>query len=43
MTIDHDLHANLVTRVNVGDMLTRSAWRNPDSGAVVDGARGSEK
>lgn len=39
MTIDHDLHANLVTRVNVGDMLTRSAWRNPDGEAVVDGAR----
>lgn len=34
-----DLHKNLVGRVNVGDMLTRAAWRHPDHCAVVDGAR----
>ena len=31
------LEANLVTRVNVGDMLTRTAWRLPDREAVVEG------
>lgn len=30
---------NLATRVNVGDMLTRTAWRLPTKEAVVDGAR----
>lgn len=25
MTIDHDLHADVVTRVDVGDMLIRTA------------------
>ncbi len=34
-----NLPRNLVTRVNVGDMLTRTAWRRPDHEAVVDGAR----
>lgn len=33
------LDANLVSRVNVGDMLTRTAWRMPDREAVVDGDR----
>lgn len=36
---EHDLQRNLVTRVNVGDMLTRTAWRRPDHEAVVDGPR----
>ena len=30
---------NLISRVNVGDMLTRSAARSPDALAVVDGER----
>lgn len=34
-----DLHKNLVTRVNVGDMLTRTAWRLPAGEAVVDESR----
>lgn len=34
-----DLQKNLVTRVNVGDMLTRTAWRRPEHEAVVDGER----
>jgi acyl-CoA synthetase (AMP-forming)/AMP-acid ligase II len=33
------LHRNLVQRVNVGDMLTRTAWRTPEREAVVDGDR----
>ncbi|WP_308286143.1 AMP-binding protein [Actinomycetospora soli] len=33
------LAANSVRRVNVGDMLTRTAWRLPDKEAVVDGPR----
>lgn len=36
---DPALHANLITRVNVGDMLTRTAWRRPEHEAVVDGPR----
>ena len=34
-----DLQKNLVTRVNVGDMLTRTAWRRCGHEAVVDGER----
>lgn len=34
-----DLQKNLVTRVNVGDMLTRTAWRLPEREAVVDDTR----
>jgi acyl-CoA synthetase (AMP-forming)/AMP-acid ligase II len=30
---------NLIQRVNVGDMLTRTAWRKPDAEAAVDGER----
>jgi acyl-CoA synthetase (AMP-forming)/AMP-acid ligase II len=37
--MDIDLAANLVTRVNVGDSLTRTAGRLPDATAIVDGAR----
>lgn len=33
------LHHNLVQRVNVGDSLTRSARRDPDREAVIDGER----
>lgn len=39
MTTDHDLAADLANRVNVGDMLTRAAWRRPRHEAVIDGAR----
>lgn len=39
MTTDHDLAANIANRVNVGDMLTRAAWRRPRHEAVIDGAR----
>ncbi|MDT4951579.1 MAG: hypothetical protein QOJ37_4174 [Pseudonocardiales bacterium] len=34
-----DLATNLITRVNVGDALTRTAGRIPDAVAVVDGGR----
>ncbi|MCF7550750.1 AMP-binding protein [Pseudonocardia sp. WMMC193] len=34
-----ELNTNLITRVNVGDMLTRAAWRSPGHLAVVDGPR----
>ena len=34
-----ELDANLVRRVNVGDMLTRTAWRLPDKLALVDAGR----
>lgn len=34
-----DLQKNLVTRVNVGDTLTRTAWRLPEREAVVDDNR----
>src|SRR5579875_2378326 len=37
--MDRELARNLVTRVNVGDALTRTAARLPDRTAVVDGAR----
>jgi acyl-CoA synthetase (AMP-forming)/AMP-acid ligase II len=36
---EQNLQQNLVARVNVGDMLTRTAWRRPDHEAVVDGRR----
>jgi long-chain acyl-CoA synthetase len=36
---DLELATNLITRVNVGDALTRTAARLPDQLAVVDGAR----
>ena len=34
-----ELHDNLIHRVNVGDSLTRTAARHPDSLAIVDGER----
>ncbi len=34
-----DLATNLITRVNIGDALTRTAGRLPDTLALVDGAR----
>ena len=37
--MDSALAANLVTRVNVGDSLTRTAGRYPDRLALVDGER----
>ena len=37
--IDAARHRNLVQRVNVGDLLTRSARRTPAAEAVVDGDR----
>src|SRR5579875_1066046 len=37
--MDRELARNLVTRVNVGDALTRTAARLPDRTAVVDRAR----
>jgi acyl-CoA synthetase (AMP-forming)/AMP-acid ligase II len=36
---EQDLQRNLITRVNVGDALTRTASRYPDAEAVVDGER----
>lgn len=36
---DRELAKNLIGRVNVGDILTRTAWRQPDHEAVVDGSR----
>jgi acyl-CoA synthetase (AMP-forming)/AMP-acid ligase II len=39
MTTDFELAKNLITRVNVGDALTRTAARQPDHLAVVDGER----
>jgi acyl-CoA synthetase (AMP-forming)/AMP-acid ligase II len=33
------LGRNLIQRVNVGDLLTRTAWRVPEAEAVVDGDR----
>jgi acyl-CoA synthetase (AMP-forming)/AMP-acid ligase II len=39
MSDDLDLATNLITRVNVGDALTRTAGRMPDQLAVVDGPR----
>ncbi len=37
--MDLDLATNLITRVNIGDALTRTASRMPDKLAVVDGER----
>ena len=37
--MDQAISRNLITRVNVGDMLVRSAARSPDALALVDGAR----
>jgi fatty-acyl-CoA synthase len=39
MADDLSLATNLITRVNVGDALTRTAGRRPDQLAVVDGDR----
>jgi acyl-CoA synthetase (AMP-forming)/AMP-acid ligase II len=39
MAADFELRTNLITRVNVGDALTRTAGRLPDQPAVVDGER----
>ena len=36
---DQDLQRNLISRVNVGDLLVRSAARAPDQLAIVDGDR----
>src|SRR5215208_3031346 len=36
---DAALERNLISRVNVGDQLTRTAWRYPDREAVVDAER----
>jgi acyl-CoA synthetase (AMP-forming)/AMP-acid ligase II len=37
--VDAALHRNLIQRVNVGDLLTRSAARAPSHPAIVDGER----
>ncbi len=37
--MDFELARNLITRVNIGDALTRTAARLPDQVAVVDGER----
>ena len=34
-----ELERNLISRVNVGDMLTRTAARHPDNEAIVEGSR----
>lgn len=34
-----ELERNLIQRVNMGDSLTRAAWRSPDKEAVSDGER----
>lgn len=39
MTQDHALSDSLIQRVNVGDLLTRSAARAPRRDAVIEGAR----
>jgi acyl-CoA synthetase (AMP-forming)/AMP-acid ligase II len=39
MTQDHALPDSMIQRVNVGDLLTRSAARAPRRDAVIDGAR----
>jgi acyl-CoA synthetase (AMP-forming)/AMP-acid ligase II len=36
---ERDLHENLIHRINVGDLLTRSAARAPRHPAIIDGAR----
>ncbi len=35
----NDLELNLIQRVNVGDSLSRSAWRYPNKVAIIEGAR----
>jgi acyl-CoA synthetase (AMP-forming)/AMP-acid ligase II len=37
--MDEKLQRNLISRVNVGDTLTRTAWRTPDVESVVDAER----
>jgi len=37
--MDFELASNLITRVNIGDALTRTAARLPDQLALVDGER----
>jgi acyl-CoA synthetase (AMP-forming)/AMP-acid ligase II len=39
MTIENQLNDSLIQRVNVGDLLTRSAARAPAKDAVIDGER----
>jgi len=39
MTIENQLNDSLIQRVNVGDLLTRSAARTPGKDAVIDGGR----
>lgn len=39
MTTDNQLADSLIQRVNVGDLLTRSAARTPSKDAVIDGGR----
>ena len=39
MNDGHELHDNLIHRINVGDLLTRSAARSPRQLAIVDGER----
>jgi len=39
MNDGHALNDNLIHRINVGDLLTRSAARNPRQMAIVDGER----
>lgn len=34
-----EIGRNLIHRINVGDSLTRSAWRRPEALALVDGDR----
>jgi non-ribosomal peptide synthetase component F len=37
--MDMELATNLITRVNIGDSLTRTAGRFPDHRAIVDSDR----
>jgi acyl-CoA synthetase (AMP-forming)/AMP-acid ligase II len=37
--MDDELARNLIQRVNIGDTLTRTAWRTPDTEALVDAER----
>ena len=39
MSDQRALNDNLIHRINVGDLLTRSAARAPRQTAIVDGAR----
>lgn len=36
---ERTLNANLIRRINLGDTLTRTAWRLPQQEAVVEGER----